>query len=107
MHYCILLVYITLGQPLAKLVAEDEDKNQAHTFRIVSDASGLFSTDGQSLMASVVFDYEQDPGRQFTVVVECSDDGQPPMKVKLLSSCHRRHHHCYCYHHHHNCYYYY
>ena len=62
-------------------MAEDEDREQGHKFRLLADVSGLFSTDGESLMASEAFDYEQDPARQFVITVEVTDDGTPPMKA--------------------------
>ena len=51
----------------------------------MGDPSGLFSTDGESLTASVTFDYEQDPARQFVITVAVTDDGSPPMEVSVYS----------------------
>ncbi|KAL8601315.1 hypothetical protein ACOMHN_054609 [Nucella lapillus] len=70
------------GEPLVQLKAKDEDMGQKHTFRIVADGSGLFSTDGGQLMASKTLDFEEDPNRQFVITLEVSDDGQPPMKTQ-------------------------
>ena len=83
-HYC-QHVRRCAGHPLVKLLAEDEDRGQGHEFRIVGDPSGLFSTDGESLTASVTFDYEQDPARQFVITVAVTDDGSPPMEVSVYS----------------------
>ncbi|XP_076442794.1 protocadherin-16-like [Babylonia areolata] len=70
------------GEPLVQFSAEDEDQDQQHTYRLVNDASGLFSTDGHSLLASRTFDFEQDPARSFIITVEVTDDGQPPMTAQ-------------------------
>ena len=82
----IITICLCSGQPLVKLIAEDEDKNQGHKFRIMADSSGLFSTDGESLMASETLDYERDPARQFVITVQVTDDGTPPMTVSVTGT---------------------
>ncbi|KAK7488419.1 hypothetical protein BaRGS_00020393, partial [Batillaria attramentaria] len=70
------------GVPLTKLIADDEDEGQGHTFRILSDPSGLFSIHGDDLVASETFDYEENTRRQFVLTLEVSDDGTPPMTTQ-------------------------
>ena len=62
------------------------DEHTEHKFRIMADASGLFSTDGESLMASETLDYERDPARQFVITVQVTDDGTPPMTVSVTGT---------------------
>lgn len=83
----ITSVFFYSGEDLVALTTEDEDVDQAHTYDLVNDPSGLFSIKNGVLSASRSFDFETEEFTEFVIVVKSTDDGTngQPLSVSTAS----------------------